>query len=137
MSKPVQKMVLRIAQLERDDGALQPPDEGECVVWRTVAGMFGGVPLCARHAFELKDYLPEEELRAVFTEDQIESLVVEFGMRREDVWALHGPRLHEKCAMCTTHRAEDNVCYNDACKKPLHPQWPAVYCTDRCALEDR
>ncbi len=137
MSKPVQKMVLRIGQLEGPYTSLEPPEERPNVVWRTVAGMFDGVPLCARHAFELKDYLPDEELRAVFTEDQIESLVVEFGMRREDVWALHGPRLGEKCAMCGTHYAEGNVCYNDDCKKPLHPEWPAVYCTDNCAMADR
>src|SRR5258706_335664 len=63
MSKPVQKMVLRIGQLEGPYTSLEPPEERPNVVWRTVAGMFGGVPLCARHGFYNRDYEEEHKQR--------------------------------------------------------------------------
>lgn len=41
------------------------------------------------------------------------------------------------CAMCETYYAEGNTCHRDDCAAPLHPQWPVVYCSNACALEDR
>lgn len=134
--KSVDKLVIRIGQL----GGERPRSEPSTVAFRTVKGMFGGVPLCARHAYELAAFLPDEELRAVLSDDKIEALVNEFGLRRQDMLALHGLRIDERCAMCGVHpnTLEDGspaLCYNDRCCKPLHPEWPAVYCSDDCAAE--
>lgn len=41
---------------------------------------------------------------------------------------------HERCQMCETPRVEGNRCL--ACGVALHPQWPAVYCSSECALDD-
>lgn len=42
--------------------------------------------------------------------------------------------IHRGCGMCQTMHVEGNLC--ESCKAPLHPQWPAVYCSNRCALDD-
>lgn len=49
-----------------------------------------------------------------------------------EVVAFHGHR----CLMCGVDAAPDRRCENDRCRRPLHPQWPAVYCCNDCALED-
>jgi hypothetical protein len=102
--------------------------------------VYNQMSVCARHLSELAEYLPGLEARAVLTTDQIDSLVVEFGLRRADLVAMHGawdPIFGvEKCRMCETLHVEGNVCHDDRCKKRLHPQWPAVYCTCACALND-
>ena len=41
-----------------------------------------------------------------------------------------------RCVMCLVDPAPGRSCENAACKKPLHPRWPAVYCCNACALED-
>jgi hypothetical protein len=45
------------------------------------------------------------------------------------------PDLRE-CALCTTKYVEGNRCAREACNKPLHPNWPAVYCSNACAHKD-
>lgn len=42
----------------------------------------------------------------------------------------------ERCLMCGVPEARDRRCQNDGCARALHPQWPAVYCCNGCALED-
>lgn len=41
-----------------------------------------------------------------------------------------------RCIMCGVESAPDRLCAHDTCRRPLHPQWPAVYCCNLCALED-
>lgn len=41
-----------------------------------------------------------------------------------------------RCLMCGVEAVADRLCRNDRCAKPLHPQWPAVYCCNGCAMED-
>ena len=41
---------------------------------------------------------------------------------------------NESCIMCTTPAAYGRECEN--CQKPLHPHWPAVYCSNECAIAD-
>lgn len=41
-----------------------------------------------------------------------------------------------RCLMCGVDSAPDRLCENESCRLPLHPQWPAVYCCNGCALED-
>lgn len=38
------------------------------------------------------------------------------------------------CEVCKTPPIEGRKC--EYCQKPLHPQWFAVYCSNRCALRD-
>jgi hypothetical protein len=38
--------------------------------------------------------------------------------------------------MCLFDAVPGRFCENEDCKKPLHPQWPAVYCCNKCALRD-
>jgi hypothetical protein len=42
----------------------------------------------------------------------------------------------DRCGMCHVPAVPGRVCANVDCGKELHPQWPAVYCCKRCALED-
>lgn len=41
------------------------------------------------------------------------------------------------CVLCESDvdRA-GRVCEREACRKPLHPRWPAVYCSNACAFAD-
>ena len=41
-----------------------------------------------------------------------------------------------RCLMCTTTSVAGRLCANEGCRQPLHPQWPAVYCSNGCAMED-
>lgn len=41
-----------------------------------------------------------------------------------------------RCLMCGVDAAPGRVCENVDCRRTLHPQWPAVYCCNDCALED-
>ena len=129
------KLVLRIGQIGDVAEPIKPP-EGH-VLYRLVDGQMS---ICARHLAELAAYQPLREARAVLTADQIDSLVAEFGLRRDDLMAAHGPWDPifgvEKCRMCESVFAEGNICYADDCKRALHPQWPAVYCCSACAWGD-
>ena len=75
---------------------------------------YAGVILCAQHVDQLDDSaLVHDELPA-------------------DAVAFWGHR----CLMCGVDAAPGRTCENADCRRPLHPQWPAVYCTNDCALED-
>jgi hypothetical protein len=41
-----------------------------------------------------------------------------------------------KCLMCGVEPVPGRLCENENCQQPLHPEWPAVYCCNACALED-
>lgn len=43
---------------------------------------------------------------------------------------------NHRCLMCGVDAVPDRLCENEDCRKALHPQWPAVYCNNACALED-
>ena len=43
---------------------------------------------------------------------------------------------HVRCQMCSTEPSLGRACANDACRRALHPRWPAVYCSNACALDD-
>lgn len=134
MNPPVQRLVVRVGQLDAPSDV--PPVEGTAL-YRLVDGQMA---VCARHLSELGAYREGLEARVVLTAGQIESLVVEFGLRRDDLTSLHGPRdpilVEERCQMCEAPRVEGNLCHSHDCSEPLHPQWPAVYCSNACARED-
>lgn len=50
-----------------------------------------------------------------------------------DVVAFWGHR----CLMCGVDPVPGRHCENEECRRPLHPQWPAVYCSNDCALGDQ
>lgn len=41
-----------------------------------------------------------------------------------------------RCMMCGVLPVADRFCESESCQAPLHPQWPAVYCCNDCALDD-
>lgn len=125
----VHTLILRFEQLNSEPPS--PPDRtGGKVAYR-----IDGMPVCAVHAHELRQFLaPTRKLRRVLSVDDIYNLVVEFGLDYDDLRALHGPRLGEQCALCPTMHVEGNLC--GSCDQPLHPKWPAVYCSNECALND-
>jgi hypothetical protein len=43
---------------------------------------------------------------------------------------------NHRCLMCVVDKVPGRLCENEDCRRPLHPQWPAVYCCNDCALED-
>ncbi len=137
MNPPPDRIVIRVEQMDAAQVA-DPPIPGGPAMYRLVGSQMS---VCARHLAELGQYLPNAEARAVLTLDQIEALVVEFGLRRADLVAAHGPWDpifgEERCQMCETLGSLGNVCHDDSCARPLHPRWPAVYCSDDCAMRDR
>ena len=124
----VEKLIVRVEQLV--PGEAPGPTMPGSVRYRTL----DGASLCARHAQELRDYLPGEEFRRVLTDDEIEVCVMELGFRREDIMQLHGMRYFDECVMCNVPENLAAKCGN--CGRAMHPQWPSVYCTTDCALED-
>jgi hypothetical protein len=42
----------------------------------------------------------------------------------------------DQCAICQTPARSGRVCMFDACGRDLHPQWPALYCSNECARKD-
>lgn len=132
---PVQQLIVRVRQV---DAPIEPlPIMDGCAMYRLVDG---GMPICAQHLAELGAYSPGTEARAVLTNDQIDALVVEFGLRRHDLVSLHGPQDpllgEERCRMCDSPSVDGNACASAGCEVSLHPQWPAVYCSNACALGD-
>lgn len=136
----IRQLVLRVGPIDAPGGEPdgEPPAMADAsALYRLVDGR---MPICARHLTELGRFRPGIEARVVLTVDQIDALVAEFGLRRDDLMSLHGaqdPILGpETCRMCETTHVEGNACYHDDCRKPLHPQWPAVYCSNACAQDD-
>lgn len=80
---------------------------------KVVAPPHEGMIICLDHLSQVEDVSIYEELPA----DQV---------------AFWGHR----CLMCGVDSVPGRSCGNENCKKPLHPQWPAIYCCNLCALED-
>lgn len=93
------------------------------VLYRTTQNVVGpGLVICQRCLRELAAY------RFAGKALHVAALGV-----RERLHALVQPA----CGLCDAAVAVGNRCYNELCGTPLHPRWPAVYCSDECALEDR
>jgi hypothetical protein len=106
------------------------PEPAGAVCWRTLAG----VSLCDEHALGLLDYgFVPDDFRPVWDDAKIAEAVAQTGMIEADVRRLHAHYYDERCAMCGVV-ASANRCLN--CDEGLHPNWPAVYCSDACAMED-
>lgn len=69
-----------------------------------------GIVLCDKHANELYPHDPAR-----------------LPLPKADVVGL-------TCILCATYPVVGRSC--EFCAKPLHPNWPAVYCSNACALAD-
>ncbi len=54
----------------------------------------------------------------------------------EELLAEHAAFLGQGCLMCGVEPVPGRLCNNEGCRRLLHPQWPSVYCSNICALED-
>lgn len=84
----------------------------------TTNGVGAGLVICELHLRELADYQ--------FHGGSLEVVPVDV---RES-----GGVVPIECTICKTVYSPNNTC--ERCSVPLHPRWPAVYCSDECALED-
>lgn len=92
-----------------------------------------GMVICRTHVVELVDYRFAGRQLKVRALGVRERRALDFAFSEN----VFGSRTTiSLCAMCQAVVAHGNVCHSDVCKTPLHPQWPAVYCSNRCALED-
>lgn len=74
-----------------------------------------GMILCRLHLDELKRDHGVDSTHEPIAEDEIDFV-------------------GHKCGLCDVMPNPDLYCAS--CDKHLHPQWPAVYCSSRCALDD-
>lgn len=70
-----------------------------------------------------------DHLRQIFTGSEPPFVLEELPADRVAFW-------NHRCLMCGVNPVHDRQCASDRCRRPLHPQWPAVYCKNMCALED-
>jgi len=54
----------------------------------------------------------------------------------EEIAASQVAFWNHRCLMCGVDAVPGRLCENADCRRPLHPEWPAVYCKNACALED-
>ena len=73
---------------------------------------------------------------AIFCRDHLAQIAGTSVLAHEEVALLHVWFWGYRCLMCGVDPVPGRVCENESCKKALHPQWPAVYCCNACALED-
>jgi hypothetical protein len=74
--------------------------------------------LCPRHLRQIVELDGATLEHEVLTDDQLE------------LWDM-------RCLMCGVAAVPDRRCANSDCGRPLHPEWPAVYCSNACAEDDR
>jgi hypothetical protein len=94
------------------------------VLLRIVTPPDPNLSLYARHLHEGAIFCAEH-LRQVDVDPTTEEIP-------DDQVAFWGYR----CLMCGVKPSFGQQCANEDCRRPLHPQWPAVYCCNRCAQED-
>jgi len=70
-----------------------------------------------------------DHLRSVFDEDLLPAVLTVLPVEVVAFW-------RHRCLMCGVDAVPGRLCENAGCRRPLHPQWPAVYCKNACALED-
>jgi hypothetical protein len=70
--------------------------------------------------------------------DHLRQIVVDTdpALAFEEIAAEQAAFWNHRCLMCGVEAAPGRLCESVDCRRPLHPQWPAVYCCNECALED-
>jgi len=90
-------------------------EAGSAPLVRVVQSPHDGVVVC-------RDHLAQLEAGAVVAHVEIPAAQAAF-------WG-------HRCLMCGVDAIPGRLCENEGCRRPLHPQWPAIYCCNECALED-
>lgn len=70
-----------------------------------------------------------DHLRQILTGDEPPFIMEPIAVGEAAFW-------NHRCLMCGVDEVPGRLCENVDCRRPLHPQWPAVYCKNLCALED-
>lgn len=71
---------------------------------------------------------------AILCDDHLRQIDVD--PTTEEITAEQAAFWGYRCLMCGVEPSPGRRCENEDCRQPLHPQWPAIYCSNRCALED-
>lgn len=72
----------------------------------------------------------------ILCKDHLRQLTEGVAVAHEEVPAAQISFWGHRCTMCGFDAVPGRECENGSCRRPLHPQWPAVYCCSDCALED-
>lgn len=72
----------------------------------------------------------------VICRDHLEQIRYDVDPTCEELSAADVQFWHYACLMCGVEPVIGRTCENERCRGPLHPQWPAMYCSNECAMED-
>jgi hypothetical protein len=130
----------------RDEDCCEISDQLDEHVARAIADLLNAVPALIGEIDRLRSLVPHRPRALVRVvsprrDHRYEGVVVCHEHLRElslDDAPLEKvtPAGWDRCLMCGVQEVRGRVCENDRCARPLHPQWPAVYCCNLCALED-
>lgn len=73
---------------------------------------------------------------AIFCQEHLRQVIPDGDPPVQQLDAEQAAFWGHRCLMCGVEPAPDRLCENENCRRPLHPQWQAVYCSNDCALED-
>ncbi|HSX23379.1 MAG TPA: hypothetical protein VLE97_11450 [Gaiellaceae bacterium] len=79
---------------------------------------------------------PRRHEGVILCADHLREFAVDVDVAHEDVPADLAMFWGHRCLMCGVDEAPGRCCENPDCRRALHPRWPAVYCSNDCALED-
>jgi hypothetical protein len=91
------------------------------------------------------DPMVKEMARACHIQTTLRAVAAALGPVELSVWntavltlgaRAHYAVLEAVCVFCATSAVDGNDCHRDECCLPLHPNWPTVYCSRRCAEND-
>jgi hypothetical protein len=92
------------------------------VLYRTSDGLV----ICSRHA--------DEVFGVNIGESEIAKPQQTGTTKGEVVPRVEQFTYEDGCTLCRTPPVEGHTC--GTCNAPLHPNWPAIYCSTACALAD-
>lgn len=79
---------------------------------------------------------PRRHEGVILCSDHLRQLAIDVDLAHEDIPAELAAFWGHRCLMCGVDATPGRYCENADCRRALHPQWPAVYCCNDCALED-
>lgn len=79
---------------------------------------------------------PRRQEGLVLCSDHLREMSAEVDLLHEDVPDQAAAFWGHRCLMCGVDPVPGRFCESVDCRRALHPQWPAVYCCNDCALED-
>lgn len=79
---------------------------------------------------------PRRHEGVILCPDHLRQMALEVDLAHEEMPSQAVAFWGHRCLMCGVDAAPGRYCENVDCRRALHPQWPAVYCCNDCALED-